>query len=199
LLPLQILWVNLITDGLPGLAMAVEPEERNIMERPPRRPTESVFANGLGIHIVWVGTLMAAVAIGTQAVGLMLGSPAWQTMVLCVIAFSQLAHAMAIRSEFESLFTQGLLTNKPLLGAVMFTVLLQLALVYVPVMNDLFGTKPLAFRELAATVLIGVVVFVAVEIEKWIRRRGDQRRLRGISLIRGQTRNYWRDKYTKNM
>jgi Ca2+-transporting ATPase len=170
LLPLQILWVNLITDGLPGLAMAAEPAERNVMTRPPRRPSESVFADGLGVHVVWVGLLMAALAIGTQAVGLSLGSPAWQTMVLCVVAFSQLAHALAIRSEHESLFTQGLLTNKPLLGAVSFTILLQLALVYVPAMNTLFGTKPLRFTELVATVLAGSVVFLAVEVEKGVRR-----------------------------
>jgi Ca2+-transporting ATPase len=171
LLPLQILWVNLITDGLPGLAMAAEPEERNIMQRPPRRPSEGVFADGLGVHVVWVGVLMAALAIGTQIVALRIGSPAWQTMVLCVIAFSQLAHALAIRSESESLFTQGLFSNLPLLGAVAATLLLQLALVYVPWLNDLFRTHPLSPMELGATLLVGSIVFGAVEVEKWFRRR----------------------------
>jgi Ca2+-transporting ATPase len=171
LLPLQILWINLITDSLPGLAMAAEPEEKRIMDRSPRPPSESVFANGLGVHVVWVGVLMAALAVGTQIVALRLGAPAWQTMVLSVIAFSQLAHAMAIRSETESLFTQGLFSNKPLLGAVALTVLLQLGLVYVPAMNALFDTMPLSLMELAATVLVGLVVFAAVEIEKYLRRR----------------------------
>jgi Ca2+-transporting ATPase len=174
LLPLQILWVNLITDGLPGLAMAAEPAESNVMQRPPRPPSEGIFARGLGAHVVWVGAFMAALAILTQVVGLRMGSPGWQTMVLCVIAFSQLAHVMAIRSERDSLFKQGLLSNKPLLGAVLFTVLLQLALVYVPKLNELFDTQPLPLRDLLWTFLLGSSVFVAVEIEKWVRRRSNK-------------------------
>ena len=171
LLPLQILWVNLVTDGLPGLALAVEPEERNVMLRPPRPPRESVFARGLGVHVAWVGTLMAALAIVTQVVALNSGFAAWQTMVVSVMAFSQLAHVLAIRSETESLFTQGLLSNKPLLGAVLFTVLLQLAFIYVPVLNNLFSTQPLRPVELAWTLLAGSAILFAVEIEKWIRRK----------------------------
>ena len=175
LLPLQILWVNLVTDGLPGLALAVEPEERNVMRRPPRPPRESVFARGLGVHVVWVGILMAALVVGTQVVALKAGFAAWQTMVVSVMAFSQLAHVLAIRSETESLFTQGLLSNKPLLGAVLFTVLLQLAVIYVPALNNLFSTQPLRSVELAWTLLAGSVILLAVEIEKWIRRKRQRR------------------------
>src|SRR5215471_2544645 len=94
LLPLQILWVNLVTDGLPGLALAGEPEERNIMARPPRPAGESIFARGLGIHMVWVGALMAGLAISTQFGAMKLGLAAWQTMVISVVTFSQLAHVM---------------------------------------------------------------------------------------------------------
>ena len=171
LLPLQILWVNLVTDGLPGLALAVEPEERNVMQRPPRPPGESVFAGGLGVHVIWVGTLMTVLAIGTQVMAINLGIAAWQTMVISVIAFSQLAHVLAIRSERESLFTQGLMSNKPLTGAVFLTVLLQIAIIYTPALNDLFKTQPLGVLELIWTFLAGSAVFVAVEIEKWVRRR----------------------------
>jgi magnesium-transporting ATPase (P-type) len=67
LLPIQILWINLVTDGLPGLALTAEPEESNIMRRPPRPPQESIFARGLGVHVLWVGPLMAALVLGTQA------------------------------------------------------------------------------------------------------------------------------------
>jgi Ca2+-transporting ATPase len=175
LLPLQILWVNLVTDGLPGLALAVEPEEPNVMRRPPRPPRESVFARGLGVHVVWVGILMAALVVGTQVVALKSGFAAWQTMVVSVMAFSQLAHVLAIRSETESLFTQGLLSNKPLLGAVLFTVLLQLAVIYVPALNNLFSTQPLRSVELAWTLLAGSVILLAVEIEKWVRRKRQRR------------------------
>jgi len=172
LLPLQILWVNLVTDGLPGLALAAEPEERNVMRRAPRAPDESVFAQGLGVHVVWVGILMAVLALASQALALNYGVAAWQTIVITVIAFSQLAHVLAIRSERESLFTQGLMSNTPLLGAVLLTVVLQLAIIYVPVLNDLFKTQPLTIAELAWTFAAGVIVFVAVEIEKWSRRSG---------------------------
>ena len=171
LLPLQILWINLLTDGLPGLALAVEPEEPDIMSRPPRPPNESIFARGLGIHVVWVGALMAALAVGTQIVALNAGFAEWQTMVISVVAFSQLAHAMAIRSETESLFKQGLLSNKPLLAAVGLMVLFQLAVIYMPILNRLFSTQPLRPVEFASTALAGLVIFFAVEIEKWKRRR----------------------------
>ena len=170
LLPLQILWINLITDGLPGLAMAAEPEESNVMQRPPRHPSENIFARGLGTHVIWVGMLMAAVAIAIEYLGVWAGIAAWQTMVLCVIAFSQLAHVLAIRSESESLFTQGLFSNTPLLATVVFTLLLQLGVVYIPAMNHIFDTQPLRATELAWTLLAGSIIFFAVEIEKWIRR-----------------------------
>jgi Ca2+-transporting ATPase len=176
LLPLQILWVNLVTDGLPGLALAAEPAETNVMHRPPRPPAESVFARGLGIHLVWVGALMAALSITVQALALNAGIDGWQTMVVSVVGFTQLAHVLAIRSETESLFKQGLLSNKPLSAAVAFTVLLQLALIYLPAMNTLFETQPLTAAQLAWTVAAASVIFFAVEIEKWIRRSGRGRR-----------------------
>jgi Ca2+-transporting ATPase len=169
LLPLQILWINLLTDGLPGLALAVEPEDANIMSRPPRPPNESIFARGLGFHIVWVGSLMAVLAVATQVVALNFRFAAWQTMVISVVAFSQLAHAMAIRSESESLFKRGLLSNKPLLVSVLLMILFQFAVIYTSMLNRLFSTQPLRPVEFAWTVICGLVIFSAVEIEKWIR------------------------------
>ena len=175
LLPLQILWVNLLTDGLPGLALAAEPEEVDIMRRPPRPPDEGVFARGLGVHVVWVGCLMAALAVGTQIAALHFRLPAWQTMVISVVTFSQLAHVMAIRSETQSLFTQGLLSNKPLLGSVVLMVLFQFAVIYMPMLNALFSTQPLGSVEIGWTLLCGFIIFCAVEIEKWMRRRSQRR------------------------
>jgi Ca2+-transporting ATPase len=171
LLPIQILWINLVTDGLPGLALTAEPEESDLMQRPPRPPQESVFARGLGWHVLWVGPLMAALALGTQAWSTSSGSTHWQTMVFTVLCLSQLAHVLAIRSERESLFRLGLFSNTPLFGAVLLTFLLQMATVYVPALNDIFRTEPLSSVELAAAILIAAVVFVAVEVEKWVKRR----------------------------
>ena len=172
LLPIHILWVNLVTDGLPGLALAAEPADADIMNRPARHPQESIFAHGLGFHIVWVGLFIAAVAIITQAWSMTTGRANWQTMVFTVLCLSQMAHVLAIRSDRESLFTQGLLTNKPLLGATLFTFILQLATIYVPFLNPIFKTKPLSLNELALTLVLSSSVFAAVEMEKYFKRRG---------------------------
>jgi P-type Ca2+ transporter type 2C len=172
LLPIQILWINLVTDGLPGLALTAEPAESNIMRRPPRPPQESIFARGLGWHVLWVGPLMAALALGTQAWALATEAAHWQTLVFTVLCWCQLAHVLAIRSERDSLFSLGLFSNMPLFGAVALTFLLQLATIYLPSLNSVFKTAPLSLRELALTLVIAAVVFVAVEIEKWFKRRG---------------------------
>lgn len=171
LLPIHILWINLVTDGLPGLALAAEPEEKDIMKRPPRHPKESIFAHGLGTHMIWVGLLMGAMSILTQAWSIKTGHAHWQTMVFTVLCLSQMGHVFAIRSEKESLFKQGLLSNKALLGAVALTFVLQMLTIYVPFLNPIFKTEPLSLNELAFTLVMSSVVFVAVEIEKWFKRR----------------------------
>jgi Ca2+-transporting ATPase len=88
-----------------------------------------------------------------------------------VLCLSQLAHVLAIRSEHTSLFSQGLFSNLPLLGAVVLTFALQMATIYLPALNAIFRTAPLSILELAATLAIAAIVFVAVEVEKWLRRR----------------------------
>jgi Ca2+-transporting ATPase len=171
LLPIQILWVNLITDGLPGLALAVEPEEKGIMQRPPRAPGESLFSGGVGYRILWIGLLIGGLSIFAQWWGLANGSESWQTMVFTVLTFAQLFQVMAIRSERQSLFTIGVTSNMALLGAVLLGAALQFAVIYVPFLNDLLKTKPLTGTELAISILLPASVFVAIEIEKWIKRR----------------------------
>jgi len=172
LLPIHILWINLITDGLPGLALAVEPEERGLMERPPRPPQETLFAHGMWQHIVWAGLLMAGTALFAQAWAYHTGSAHWQTMVFTVLALSQLGHVLAIRSERESLFRQGVWSNPSLFLVVLATVALQLATVYVPFLTPIFNTAPLSSGELALSLLLSATVFAAVEVEKWMIRRG---------------------------
>lgn len=171
LLPIHILWINLVTDGLPGLALAVEPVEKGAMKRPPRNPRESIFAQGLGVHIIWVGLLMGIVSLFVQAWSIWTDHAHWQTMVFTVLCLSQMGHVLAIRSERESVFTQGLFSNKPLLGAIVLTFVLQLATIYVPFLNPIFKTVPLTIPELAFSLGLSSVVFVAVEIEKLVKRR----------------------------
>jgi len=170
LLPIHILWVNLVTDGLPGLALAAEPSEPGSMSRPPRPPRESLFAHGVWQHIAWVGLLIAGLCLSLQAWAWHGGSPRGQTMVFTLLTLAQMAHVLAIRGERVSLFRQGLGSNLPLLGAVLLTFALQLALIYVPALNLVFDTEPLTLLELGLCVGLATVPFLAVEAEKrWVR------------------------------
>ena len=170
LVPVQLLWVNLVTDGLPAVALGLEPAEPDVMGRPPRPPRESVFARGLWQHALWVGLLMAGVGLAVQA-GARAAGWEWRTMVFTTIAFLQLGHALAIRSEHASLRALGLRTNPQLLAAVALTVAFQLALVYAPPLHGWFDTASLGLAELAVTLAASTVVFIAVELEKALRSR----------------------------
>jgi P-type Ca2+ transporter type 2C len=172
LLPIHILWINLVTDGLPGLALAGEGAERRVMQRPPRPPKESIFAHGMWQHILWVGLLMGAVTLLTQAWALQSGSAHWQSMVFTVLTLSQLGHVLAVRSERESLFTQGVFSNRMLVAALALTFVLQMAVLYVPALQPIFRTAPLTAGELAACLALSSVVFLGVEAEKAAVRRG---------------------------
>ncbi len=172
LLPIHILWINLMTDGLPGLALVTEKDERGIMERPPRNPNESIFAGGMWQHIVWVGLLMGGATLATQAWAIQSGNGHWQTMAFTVLTLSQLGHVLAIRSECDSLFTLGVFSNRILIGVVILTIGLQLCTIYVPWLNGIFKTQPLTGFELAVCFAMSSLVFIGVEAEKWLRRRG---------------------------
>jgi Ca2+-transporting ATPase len=172
--PIHILWVNLVTDGLPGLALAAEPAERGVMQRPPRPPNQSLFADGMWQHILVGGLLIGALCLGVQAWAMSNGHSHWQTMVFTVLTLSQMVHVMAIRSERDALWTQGLSSNKPLLGAVLLTFVLQMATIYVPVLNPIFKTQPLSLMELGICLAAAAVVGVVVELEKAWRRRTSQ-------------------------
>ena len=170
LLPIQILWINLVSDGPPALSLGVEPVEADTMRRPPRSPSESIFGRGLWQHALWVGLLMAGVTLGIQALAIALGW-SWRTMVFSTLAFLQLGHAMAVRSERESLFRLGIGTNRALAMAVALIVVMQLALIYVPLLQPIFETEALSAAELAVVLAASPLAFVSVEIEKWIGRR----------------------------
>ncbi|HEX5613639.1 MAG TPA: cation-translocating P-type ATPase [Acidimicrobiia bacterium] len=170
LLPLQILWVNLVTDGLPAVALGLEPAEPDTMARPPRAPDESILAHGLWQHAIWVGALMAAVVIPLQAISRAADWP-WQTMVFTTVAFLQLGHALAVRSERESFFRLGVGSNPWLTGAVLVSVVAQLATTYLEPLQRVFDTEALDAPQLLVVLVASTTVFVAVELEKRVRRR----------------------------
>jgi Ca2+-transporting ATPase len=172
LLPIHILWINLVTDGLPGLALTAEPAEPGIMQRPPRPPDESIFAHGMWQHIVWVGLFIGGISIAAMAWAIARDAAYWQTVVFTVLTVSQLFHSLAVRSESQSLFRSGLFSNRPILGAVLLTLSLQMAVVYLPALNAVFHTQPLPLYDLAVCLMLSSLVLFAVEIEKWLKRRG---------------------------
>jgi Ca2+-transporting ATPase len=171
LLPVHILWINLVTDGLPGLALSSEKAEKNIMQRPPRHPQESIFSKGLGVHVIWVGLLMGALSLGMQAWSIHDGNSHWQTMVFNTLCLSQMGHVLAIRSESQSFFSIGMFSNKPLVGAVLLTLILQFVVTYVPFFQPIFRTEALTLNEFILVGAVSSIVFFAVEIEKMVFRR----------------------------
>lgn len=165
LLPLQILWINLVTDGLPGLALTVEKPEPDTMTRPPVDPQEHIFRRGLGRHILWVGTVMGLVSLASGFWYWRAGDPIWQTMIFTTLTLSQMGHVLAIHTR-ESVFKVGIFSNRWLLGAIAVTIALQMLVVYAPFMNTIFHTLPLPPAALALSIALSTVVFWGVEIEK---------------------------------
>lgn len=170
--PVQILWINLVTDGFPGLALGVEPAEKDVMRRPPRPPKESIFAHGLWQQVIVIGLLMGFLTLGVGLWGEATDRP-WQTMVFTTLALLQLGNALAVRSERQSLLALGLRTNLYLLWTVVITTSIQILIVYWGPLQSLLKTEALSAQELLIVLVVSTGVFCAVELEKWVKRRRD--------------------------
>lgn len=156
LLPIQILWVNLVTDGLPAMALGVDNTEPDIMNRPPRQPEESIFARGLARKIAIRGTM---IGIGTLAVftfALFMGESMLtaRTMAFSTLVFSQLFHVFDCKSEERGIFEVGLFSNLWLVGAVTVSTTMQLCAVYLPFMQPIFKTASLGLGNWALILLV---------------------------------------------
>lgn len=174
LLPLQILWVNLVTDGLPGLALSVEPSERNTMRRPPYPPDESMFSRGMATDIVWIGLLMGIVSLGTGYWYWWQDSENdayWRTMVFTVLTLSQMGNALAIRSDRDVLLRIGVFSNMALMGSILLTFVLQLVVIYLPAAQKVMRTTSLSLIDLLIALALSSVVFFAVELLKLVKQR----------------------------
>jgi len=174
LTPLQILWVNLVTDGVPGLALTIEPAESDTMHRPPFSPKENIFGRGMARDILWIGLLMGIVSLGVGFWFWQQDNPNWQTIVFTTLTLSQMGNALATRSNRDTLFQIGLFSNRAMLGAVLLTFLLQMAVVYLPFMNQIFETRPLSLVELAISLVLSTIVFHAIELVKLFRQRREK-------------------------
>ncbi len=169
-LPLQLLWLNLMTDGLLGLSMGVEPAEKSVMQRPPHSPSDGLWANGLGRRTTWVGTVIGIV---TLALGFAYyaadGDGPWQTIMFTTIAFMQIGQAFATRSSLESLRTIGFGSNRLMVGIAALVAALQLLAVYTP-LREFLDLQVLSASELAVCIAAGVLLLVLVEAVKWRHR-----------------------------
>ena len=176
---LQILWINLVTDGPPGLALGVELPAPDTMTRPPHPPDESVLARGLGLEMLWVGPLVGLVALMPELLGVAtathMDERTWRTMVFTTICLGEMGRALAARSDRLLLTQLGLFTNLPLLGAVVLTFVAQMGVVYLPFMQRVLDTAPLNTTQLLTSLGLSSIVFFAVEISKligqWRRRK----------------------------
>lgn len=171
LTPLQILWVNLATDGLPGLALGFEEPERDVMRRPPRPLKESIFAQGMAFNIIWSGIFLGLVSLFTGWWAWRSGNPGWRTIVFAVLTMTQLFHSYALRSQRESVFKIGIFRNRVLVASFVITLILQLGLIYIPFAQVVFRTQALPAGQLFLILIISTSVFWLVELEKLIRRR----------------------------
>jgi len=167
--PLQLLWLNLLTDGLMGLGLGLEPAEADTMNRPPRDPAGSLFGRGGARHIIWVGLLIMGLSM---AVGYAYYSPhdrTWQTMIFTTVAFTQIGNAIGLRA-IRKPGVAAWSSNPAMVVVVLSAVTLQAAAVYSPFLNRFFHVKPLAPADLGLCVILGLVVFVVVALEKRLSR-----------------------------
>ena len=171
LLPLQILWINLIADGLLALALSAEKAEHEVMQRPPHGTNESIFSRGVGRDIFWIGLVLGVILLVLGYQYWSTNQTSWQTIVFSTLAFSRMGMALTMRSERESLFRIGLLSNKTMLWFVALTFSVQIAIIYTPVFQKLFMTTALSGEELGVSLLMSAVVFCIIELEKILKRK----------------------------
>jgi len=173
LLPIHILWINLVTDGLPGLALVAEPAEKDIMNRPPRPPQENLFAGGLIPRILLTGTIMAVASIFIQWWAIKQGYDVrtQQTMVFTTLCFVQLGNALSVRSVYHSMFASGIFANRGMWGAIVGTVVLQLLIVYVPFLQPVFKTTYLRWNAMATILIVTFGYVLCIEFLKYLNKR----------------------------
>ncbi len=176
--PVHILWINLITDTLPAVALGMEDAEKDVMARPPRDREESIFADGLGFDIAFQGLVIAAVTVFSYFVGHRLESGAWaiaespagMTMAFLTLSMIEIFHSFNMRSRIRSLFSLKK-QNLWLWGTLAFSLLVTAAVIFVPFLNRAFSFEPINLTEYLTAVALALTVIPIVETEKAIRRR----------------------------
>ncbi len=173
LLPIHILWINLVTDGLPGLALVAERAEKDIMNRPPRPPKENLFAGGLIPRILFTGIILTIASLFVQWWAVQQGydTRTQQTMVFTTLCFVQLGNALSVRSVYHSMFSTGIFANRGMWGAISLTVVLQLLIVYVPFLQPVFKTATLDWVDMVTILLVTIGSILIIEFLKYLNKR----------------------------
>ncbi len=179
LLPIHILWINLVTDGLPGIALVGEPSEKDIMKRPPRPPKENLFAGGLISRILSTGIIMTLAAIFIQWWAVKQGHDVktQQTMVFTTLCFVQLGNALSVRSVYDSMFSSNIFSNRGMWGTIILTVILQLLIVYLPFLHPIFKTTSLDSNVMGVILLVTLGCVLCIELLKYLNKRKYLKRL----------------------
>ncbi len=180
LLPIQLLWVNLVTDSLPALALGTEPPEEDVMRRPPVPAADSFFAGGLGFDIAAEGMLIGAITLLAFIQGNHLGgADVGRTMAFTTLSMGEIGYAVSMRSP-KSVWKAGLLRNKKMVWAVLTCALLQGSVLTIPTLSGLFQVSPLGLGGALWTLFFSVLPFTVLELEKRLRRKTSGRRLYGF-------------------
>lgn len=168
---IQILWMNLVTDGLPALALGVEPAEKDVMKQPPRKPNEGVFAGGMGVRIIWQGIMIGLLALAVYLLALSWGRTLDEahTMTFATIALMQLVHSFNARSMEHSVFSLGVTSNRNLVYAFLASAALTVAVIFIPFLREFFDTAPLHFSDWLVVCGFSLLPLIVVEISKMIK------------------------------
>ncbi len=173
LVPVQILWINLVTDGAPAVALGYEEAEGNVMSRLPFRPGEGIFSRGVGKQILWMGFLVGLVSLSVGFLFWKINADNhhWQTMIFTTLTFCQMAYALCSRKTSESIFNRFIFNNHMMILALVFTCTFQFLLIYIPFFQTIFNTESLTVFEAMMCISAACIVIAASEIQKWIHRR----------------------------
>ena len=183
LLPIQILWINLVTDGLPGIALVAEPAEADGMNRPPRRPGENLFAGGMVKKILLSGAAMTLASLFIQYWAVHQGYDVkmQQTMVFTTLCFVQLGNALSVRSDHRLIFSKQVFSNKTMWVVIAGTVILQLLVIYVPFLQIIFKTGYMEWKAMAVITVVTFVCILCIEVIKYFGKMA----IRGNKIITG--------------
>ena len=166
LLPIQLLWINLVTDSLPALALGMEAPEADIMKRQPRRRGENVFSGGVGIEAIWQGVMFAVLTLIAFSIGNQTSFALGSTMAFATLAIGQLVHAMNVRSS-HSLFKVGFHTNKYMLGALCGSLALLLAVLLIPALQSIFSLISMSGGDWMTVIGLSLAPLVIMEVYKF--------------------------------